>query len=403
MQTTERNITIGRSRELLRAHVPALGSETVELANAWNRVLAQPVYCDRDWPPFDRVTMDGIAVRYDPSVRNWKKTGCQFAGDAPCVIANQDDCVEIMTGACLPDGADTVIPVEWLVEEDSKVALADTRIVEAGHFIHHRGSDSKQGELLLEPGVLLHARQMAICASVGVSGLLVRRLPRVTFVSTGNELVDVKNVPGVVQVRRSNDQIVSAECAKLGISLSQNLHLPDDPVQIRESMSRLLTENDIVVFSGGVSMGKADYIPACAREVGVEIVFHKIRQKPGGPVLFGKHPSGSLLLGLPGNPLSSMVGARLYLRLILELMIGYPLCARFLKIKGALPQDDEKTRFIVVKMHPSSTHGSVGCWVEDNTSGDAVRVLRSDGIAIIPPECERNDESGSFEFLDWGN
>ena len=402
MSVTERKINIGRSRELLCAHVKALKTEVVPIQVARGRILQETVSADRDLPPFDRVTMDGIAICWVKDVQSWSCVGTQFAGDAPLSVENGSECVEIMTGARLPMGADTVIPVEWIKTEGSRVSLRPGNKIERGLFVHGIGSDSRTGDVLINPGVRLSGRHLALCASVGKTELKVSRLPKIAYLSTGNELVAPDQIPGEVEMRRSNDHAVSAECAKLGIELHANLHLKDDPELIEKRLLELEKEVDLIVFSGGVSMGKADYIPSCAEACGFEIVFHKVMQKPGGPILFAKHPSGRLLLGLPGNPLSCMVCARLYLRQILEAMTGYPMGSNMICTSGPFPKDPIKTRLQPVRMENDPVRGRIAKVVTPNTSGDMLRVLDTDGFVLLPTDNERaQGETLLLEYLDW--
>lgn len=405
MSALETKITIGRSRELFAAHLSQMGVEVVELKNARGRVLAETLCSDRDLPPFDRVTMDGIAVKWDAagSANQWTCVGTQFAGDKPLTLEHASQCVEIMTGAKLPNGADTVIPVEWIDSGSAgQKLLREGETVEMGQFVHLTGSDSRAGDRILEPGVVMRARQLALAASVGRTRLQVRRLPRVAYVSTGNELVAVHRKPGEAEVRRSNDQVLIAECAKAGIELSDNLHLRDNPQEISDHLEKLRAEVDVIVFSGGVSMGKADYIPGCAQGCGFELVFHKVKQKPGGPILFGKHPDGTVLLGLPGNPLSCMVCARVYLREVFERLSGYPVGRTRLRVKGPFPDDQLKARFQPVKIMEDAEWCRVGTIVQPNTSGDIISVLKSDGIVELPITQERESENLLvLEYLDW--
>ena len=405
MSTMETKITIGRSRELFAAHLVGLATEQISLELARGRVLAELVRCDRALPPFDRVTMDGIAVMWNVAnpVGEWQSVGVQYAGDAPLKLENSSQCVEIMTGSKLPIGADSVIPVEWIeAGPDGRFQLRSGESVAHGQFVHLAGSDRKGGDVLLEPGVLLSARQLAVCASVGKSSIEVNRLPEVAYISTGNELVAVDEVPGEVEVRRSNDQAVAAECAKAGIQLKYNLHLKDDASEITARLDELRREIDIIVFSGGVSMGKADYIPGCAQACGFKIIFHKVKQKPGGPILFAKHPDGTVLLGLPGNPLSCMVCSRVYLREVIWKLSGFPLNSSLIVVKGPFPDDSIKARFQPVRLEHDDEHGQIGEIVRSNTSGDMISVLNSDGIVMLPVTQERKTgESLVLEYLDW--
>ena len=402
MAEPERNISLVRARELIGKHVTTLGTEAVPLDRALGRVLATPVCADRDQPAFDRVTMDGIAIQYREGQQCWHVRGVQFAGETPLRLKDSGDCVQVMTGTQLPEGADTVIPIEWLQGKSSEFHLLPSSTVEFGQMVHRKGSDCRTGDPLIPEGTLLNAAAWSLCASVGATQLQVKRLPRIAFVSTGNELVDVSEIPGAQSIRRSNDRVVAAECAKAGLSLHACIHLPDDPGVIETTLHRLLGEVDWVVFSGGVSMGKADHIPDCVRRCGFEILFHKVRQKPGGPLLFAKHASGCGLLGLPGNPVSSLVCSRLYLRLIFQYQSGFPLGDSWVPLAEPGPDDSEKTRLLPVHMERSPQGDIRVRPVPTNTSGDMVSVIHSDGLLILPPVNERSsDPHPALEFLNW--
>ena len=395
-------VSIDQALESLRRNVTPLESEEVTLSDACCRILRQPVFGDRDMPPFDRVMMDGIAIRYKKTTDQWRLQGTQYAGDDPVSLDNHQACVEIMTGSVLPDGADTVVPVEDYTIEDNRVLLNKSAKVKKGQFVHLRGAVSHKGDCLIAPPVVLDGRNLALCASVGLTHLKVARKPGIAFVSTGNELVDSDSTPDGAQIRLTNDRLVGSELHKLGLSLDQKHHLPDDRESILDLLNRLKQEQDLIVFSGGVSKGRADFIATCVWEAGFEVLFHGILQKPGGPLLAAKHPSGTLVLGMPGNPISSLVCTRLYLRSILSILYGWPARVRKVSVSGKTSFPGSKARLLPVKLVEDEKKGTVAKIVDSVTSDNMLGVLNSDGFVRIPVD-EQKDASKKrvYDYFDW--
>jgi molybdopterin molybdotransferase len=399
---TKRFVSVDQALASLTKHITPLDSEKVTLAEACGRVLRQPVFSDRDMPPFDRVMMDGVAIRHKRSVSGWRIQGIQYAGDEPLKVVDSGTCLEIMTGSVLPLGTDTIIPVEDYHVKNGEVSLPEGVKIKHGQYVHRRGSVGCMGDCLIAPPVVLDGRTLALCASVGLMNLQVTRKPKVAFISTGSELVDPTCNPEPSQIRLTNDRLVAAELHKLGIPLNQNHHLPDDRELILNLLNQLKKDHDLIVLSGGVSKGKADFIPICVWEAGFEVMFHDVQQKPGGPVLAAKHPSGTVLLAMPGNPISSLVCTRLYLRVILSIVYGWPVHMRKIKVKGKVDCIENKTRLLPGTLLEHKNAGTVGKIVYSDTSDDMLNVLNSDGLVRIPA-CENQSSStnGIFEYFDW--
>ena len=399
---TKGPVSIDQAMDCLRRYIQPLESEEVSLEGACCRVLRQPVFGDRDLPPFDRVMMDGIAVCYKRQANRWTISGTQYAGDEQSSLTNSGDCVEIMTGSVLPAGADTVIPVEDYTVENEVVTLNIGVKVKKGQFVHKQGSVSRTGDCLIAPPVVLDGRHLALCAGVGHTRLKVTRKPKVTFISTGNELVSPDSQPEGSQIRLTNDRLVSVELHKLGIPLDQIHHLPDDRESILDLLNRLKKEQDLIVFSGGVSKGRADFIATCVWEAGFEVLFHGIRQKPGGPLLAARHPSGALVLGMPGNPVSSLVCTRLYLRMALSILYGWPMQVRKVAITGKTDFPGGKDRLLPVKLVEKGKLGTVARIVDPITSDNMLGALNSDGFVRIPViDPKETSKNRVFEYFDW--
>jgi molybdopterin molybdotransferase len=308
-------LTPKAAKEAITLAMPAFGSEPVESAVASGRVLREAVLAERDQPPFDRVTMDGIAVSYDAldrGTRSFRITGTQHAGDPVSTLSDDMHCIEIMTGAVLPVGSDCVIPVERITVSDGMAEVEADYRAERQQFVHRQGSDHRAGTAVLQPGSVLAPAEIAIVASCGLQRVEVSRQPVIRLISTGNELVPAGRPILSHQVRLSNGPALVAMLKRQGFEDCRHEHLLDDPDALRASIGQLLSEAQILILSGGVSMGKADFVPQVLADLGVKTVLHKISQRPGKPMWFGIGPDEQAVFALPGNPVSTLVCCRHY-------------------------------------------------------------------------------------------
>jgi molybdopterin molybdotransferase len=294
----------------IREHVPLLAPETRPLDMLVGSVLREPIYASRDQPPFDRVTMDGIAFAYSAyseGRKSFRIAGTQAAGAPPLGLATTESCLEVMTGAMLPSGCDCVVPIEKLTVRDGIAHVLDEASPALGANVHRRGIDCEAGRLLLTPGTRLGPTEIAIIASTGLSHASVSREPRIVVISTGDELVE----PGLPvldwQIYRSNAYAVVSALQQRGFGKVHQDHLRDDLTTMRTRLRILLDEHDVIVLSGGVSMGRFDHVPEVLQELGIDRVFHKISQRPGKPMWFGIGAGGKAVYALPGNPVSTLV------------------------------------------------------------------------------------------------
>jgi molybdopterin molybdotransferase len=356
----------------IAASLAPLPAERRRSTDAVGAVLREAVVAERDQPPFDRVAMDGIAISsaaWSGGRRAFRIAGVQAAGAAPRALEHADACLEAMTGAVLPPGADAVVPVERLRVADGVAEVVEAVDVAPGLNVHRRGSDARAGDRVLAPGVVLRAPEIAILASAGRSHVDVSRAPSIAVISTGDELVE----PGVPiegwQVRRSNVHGVVAALRSRGYASVTDDHVPDDPGTIRTRLEAHLAHHDVLVLSGGVSAGKFDHVPKVLDELGVKRIFHKVDQRPGRPLWFGVAPGGRAVFGLPGNPVSTLVCLQRYVLPALALLAGAtvtrpPSLPLARECKGSdtltifLPVDlaiDERGASVAV---PHPTHGS---------------------------------------------
>ena len=264
-------------------------SEHVKMEHSLNRILAQDIYADRDFPPYNRVAMDGIAISFkafEGGQREFNIEGTIGAGEKAKEISRLDACLEIMTGAILPRNLDTVIPYEQLDLESGKAKINVTSISQFQN-IHRKGADRKEGDLLIKSGQKVSAAEIGILATVGISMVEVRRLPKAIIISTGDELVDINDIPKEHQIRKSNSFSIQALMESYCLK-AEYLHLSDNKLQIQNKLSSILKEYELVIISGGVSMGKFDFLPEVLQDLGIELLFHKVKQRPGKPFWFGK-------------------------------------------------------------------------------------------------------------------
>ena len=304
-------ISVSDAFAIMMRTVRDTGTETVPLGAACGRVLREAVVADRPFPPFDRVMMDGIAIHFDSYERGQRIFGLEdlaAAGMPQLQLANFADCIEVMTGAVLPEGTNAVVPYEHLevTEHDGFRRFNILRDVSKGQHIHCTGSDVAGGAILLQPGVLIDAAAVGVLATVGKAEITVSSLPRIALIATGNELVPVADTPAPHQIRMSNIFSLQAALQQAGFA-SEYLHLPDDEKHLQEALGALITKTDVLICTGAVSAGRFDHLPGVLSSLGAEKQFHTVQQRPGKPFLFCTFSNGPVVFGLPGNPVSGFM------------------------------------------------------------------------------------------------
>jgi len=307
------------------AHATQLPAVSLPLTQLVGTILRERVVAAFDQPPFDRVTMDGIAfasAAYQQGRRTFRIAGTQAAGAPPLALQSSEHCIEVMTGAMLPVGCDCIVPVEKILAADGVAQLADDAEPESKSNIHERGTDSRRGDELLQPGIRLGPAEVAVLAANGQTQASVSRTPRIAVISTGDELVEPGEPLAQWQIYRSNAYAVMAALQRRGFARPTLDHLPDDPAVLRERLGAHLQTHDALILSGGVSMGRFDYIPQVLAELDVRVVFHKVAQRPGKPLWFGVGPAGQTVYALPGNPVSTLVCLVRYVFAGLETSLG---------------------------------------------------------------------------------
>lgn len=301
-------ISVGEADRIINSVGIDLQTETVPFDKAIGRVLAEDIGADRDFPPFNRVSMDGIAIDFESfknGRRAFKIQAIQAAGSPQLTLNSADDCIEVMTGASAPVNTNTVIRYEDLNISDgvATIQIEDVREFQNNHL---QGMDRKQGDVIVPKNTKITSAEVGILTSVGRTEVSVHQNPSIAIVSTGEELVDVADTPEPHQIRKSNVHTVHAALMSKGLN-AELYHLPDHRESIQTKLEEIFEKHQIVILSGGVSKGKYDYLPEAFEKLGVEKLFHKIQQRPGKPFWFGKRADKNVVFAFPGNPVSTFM------------------------------------------------------------------------------------------------
>lgn len=401
-------LSVEEALRTVLVHRPRLPDETVPLHRAVGRVLAEPLLADRDFPPFDRVTMDGIALTFTlgwpaPVAGNELVIeATQFAGEPPRVLGHRAHVIEVMTGAVLPEGTLTVVRYEDLAvtERDGRRYAALKTTPQPGQNIHRRGEDRRAGDLLVPTGTRLSPAEIAVAASVGKTHLLVQGRPRVAVVSTGDELVAVSETPLPHQIRRSNGLMLVAALAQLGLD-AEEFHLTDDRNALVERLREILANFDVLLLSGGVSAGKKDFVPGVLDELGVTKHFHQVAQRPGKPFWFGTRPDGPVVFALPGNPVSTFL---CFLKYVLPVTANFSSQPSSSRRRAVLTEPvtfkPDLTYFVPVS---TQLDPETGRWLarplKGSGSGDFANLLDCDGFLELPAGRDEYAAGEEFGYL----
>ena len=394
-------ITVEEAERIILEQVVDYGAEIVPFETALGRVLAENVKADRDLPPFNRVSMDGVAINFDAidnGISTFRIKATQAAGDKPVDIDDHEECIEIMTGAMLPASTNTVIRYEDL-ELRAGLATLITNDLKRGQNIHYKGKDKKQDEQVAGTGEVITPAIIGLIASVGESELRVKKLPRVVVISSGDELIDVDQVPNPFQIRRSNNYTVKAVLKQHGLA-ADLLHIPDDELVIKNKLTNCLENYDVLLLSGGISMGKFDYIPKVLEELKVNRLFYKVEQRPGKPMWFGKHDKGPLVFAFPGNPVATFMCLHRYFLPWLQASLGiWQKTALQAILSERISFHFPLKYFLQVKLHYNEYCQLMATPVEGNGSGDFANLADTNAFMELPRE--RNEFKRGEVFKIW--
>ncbi len=393
-------ITVTEAEAHILSNITSFGIEELPFMSARGRVLAQDICADRPIPPYDRVTMDGIAIAFSSfqrGLRKFRVAATMAAGDHVVSLDNVEDCVEIMTGCVLPKGADTIVRYEDLNVEEG-YATVNSDQIKQGANVHRKASDKQAGEVVVTAGTVVDDAVVSMAASVGASVLKVRKLPTVLVVSTGDELVDVSDQPAPFQIRRSNSYTISSVLRRYGID-TELAHVKDDESAIESLLDSALAEYDVLIWSGGVSMGKYDYLPSMLQKKGVVEVFHKVQQRPGKPFWFGKGKTGTTVFAFPGNPVSAFLCLHRYFLPWLHACVGLRQQAHFAVLGDDVSFAPALQYFMQVLVSQNESGQLVVKPLPGNGSGDFSNLLQANAFMELP--ADRSEFSAGEVFRIW--
>jgi molybdenum cofactor synthesis domain-containing protein len=386
--------------EMLKYRLAIVGAERSKVSTG--RILADQIIADRDSPAADVSAMDGYVIRLsDLSHSNLLPVVGQIpAGQRPVDLPSEG-VVKIFTGAVVPSGADLVVPFEDVDECADGIRWRESaRRLIAGANIRRRGENARSGSVVLEAGQQLTPASIAAASNFGAVSALMHRRVTVTIIVTGNELLDGEVPPAPWQLRDSNGPTVEAVVTKYPwLSLTRRVRYGDDKAELIKGLSIAIADSDVVILTGGVSKGDHDHVPEVIRQIGCEVVFHRLAIRPGQPVLGAVGPMGQLILGLPGNPVST---ACCLVRIGIPLMAyvgGHPnLSAREAKLRVSNPDPKSLPLHWMRLVRRSSSHFGEVELIANRGSGDLVALARSDGFIEQAPG---ESGAGPWDYYSW--
>ncbi|THD68862.1 molybdopterin molybdotransferase MoeA [Robertkochia marina] len=393
-------ITYQEALKILEENKTSFPVAEVSIHDAGGLFLAEDLVADRDFPPYHRVTMDGIAIRH----RTFENGTVSFpiqdvapAGAPQKTLQDANACIEVMTGAILPKDADTVIRYEDL-EISNGSATINVDAVTKRQNIHFKGIDITEETVIKNAGERISSAEINVAAAVGKDTIKVRRMPKTVIVSSGDELVDVHEKPLAHQIRRSNVYGIKNTLKEWGIPADLK-HLPDEKEEMEKIISGLLEAYDMLVITGGVSKGKFDFLPEVLTKLGVEKQFHKIQQRPGKPFWFGKKDESTHIFALPGNPVSAFVCLYVYIRFWLQKSLEVVDGPVYAKLTEDVIFKPELIFFTEAKISYDQEATLWATPVFGNGSGDFVNLVNTDGFLVLPQEKNLFKKGEVYPFI----
>ncbi|WP_233899936.1 molybdopterin molybdotransferase MoeA [Tenacibaculum piscium] len=392
-------ISVQEAKEIILQNTLDFGTEEIPFMESVGRILKEGILADRDFPPFNRVAMDGIAINYihfKNGERTFKIEGIQPAGSAQLTLKNSANCIEVMTGAVLPNNCDTVIRYEDVIIKNG-IATITIDTINANQNVHPKGKDNVQNDVLIHKNSLISPAEIGVIATVGKSTVKVAKQPKVMIISTGDELVDVHENPLDYQIRKSNVYTLVSLLKELHIP-SEIVHITDSKSILKEKISNYLQEYDVLLCSGAVSKGKFDFLPEVFAELGVNKLFHKVAQRPGKPFWFGRIASlgiseqdvypklkknDAIVFAFPGNPIATFVNCLVYFYDWYYKSIGNKEDKQFAVLSENIIFKPNLTYFLQVKLE--NVNGQIlATPIKANGSADLASLVNADGFIEIP-------------------
>ena len=348
--------------------------QNVAIQDAIGLILAEDLTADRDFPPFNRAMMDGIAIK-NTAIKKWLIEDIAFAGEPQKHLRDSNAAIEIMTGAPVPLECSSIIKIEDIMfvdiagEKWAEYVGLDT--IKQGQFVHAQASDCKKNDLILSSGTKIGPVEIAIAATIGKSELSVFKKPAIAIFSTGDEIVAIHEKPQAHQIRSSNSVMLESVLKSHGFSTTV-AHMKDEKSVVAKSLESALEKHEILLLSGGVSAGKKDFIPEVLAELGFKPIFHKIAQKPGKPLYVGNRADGRLVFAFPGNPISTLTCFWIY---FLPWLLGNKLILSTIPVVNLPASNPKLDQWLPVKIK-----GGQAETLKNNGSGDLFHWKFADGL-----------------------
>lgn len=398
-------IAVEEADKIIFRDIKEFPAVRVPLEDAFGMVLREDLIADRDLPPFHRVAMDGIAVNFstwEKGNRSFSVEGVQKAGNPPLNLTDHDACIEVMTGAVLPGGCDCVIPVENIRIDNGTAALREEFQLTRMRNVHAMASDYKRGAVLVSKGCRLLPPHVAVAAAVGKAEVLVSQTPKIAVIGTGDELVGLRQKVEPYQIRQSNSYAIQSALQTHGYNRVSRFHIRDDKDELRKRLGDILADFDVLVLSGGVSMGKFDYVPSVLNTVGVDVLFHKVKQRPGKPFWFGKNREGKPVFALPGNPVAAQIGVFRYVLPYLDKAAAVMAAhGEFAVLDEDVEVKTPLTYFLPVKIENGPDGRLAARPLFPTSSGNYASLAGSDGFIDLPADTFRFPKGTVARLYRW--
>ncbi|EMY71148.1 molybdopterin molybdotransferase MoeA [Leptospira vanthielii] len=395
-------ISFSEALDKILSEVRIYPSEIISLDQTLGRVLGEDITADRDYPPFHRSAMDGFALHsYDYTPNQIYPYHRELPAGMSIDLEPNEKAIRIMTGAPVPDGFDLVIKIEdaTLTEFNGQKQVSfSLKEVKPWQNIAKQGEDVKNNQLVLPKGIQIGTSEFSLLASLGKDKVSVVKAPKVHIISTGNEVVPIHQSPLPFQIRDSNSYTIASILSKYKIQPESVTHVPDRDKELTEQIQKGL-EADILILSGGVSMGSMDLVPSILLRLGVELLFHKTSIKPGKPIWFGKRKN-TIVFGMPGNPFSVQTCSRIFLEPFLRKSYGQSQLPSYkLPYSTTKQKKGALTEFFPARLE--TTDKTYLTPLAFNGSGDIRAGIFSDGLAIFPSDLSQIQQGDMIEFLPW--
>ena len=398
-------ITVEEAEHIVFQNLIAPKTEIISIDEAVGCVLNEDIIADRDFPPFNRVMMDGVAIdhhAFQEGKRTFAVEAMQPAGAAQMHLEGKSNCLEVMTGAVLPQKTDAVIRYEDITFEKNDEIKINLEEVIPFQNIHLRGTDRKKGEVLIKAGIKITAADIAVMATVGKARVSVLKSPSIAVVSTGDELVNIDETPHPYQIRKSNTHAVVAALKLLNCQ-AKSYHLEDSFETVEKGLVEIFEIHDVVILSGGVSKGKKDYVPDVLEKLKVEKLFHKVKQRPGKPFWFGKKADGQTVFALPGNPVSTFMCFYKYIKPWLQLSAGLKVSGTYAQLSEDFSFAPSLSYFLQVKLECNNEGLLVATPVKGQGSGDLANLLEADAFLQLPESKSEFKKGEAFPIFLYRN